>query len=86
MITTIKYIILDVKIAEKADLNPKNKIRLYQPEEYNSSRYNKYDQENNPYFCLTFMTNPGRCRVFRVDIFFFAQMTGRGWLCISAFF
>jgi len=64
----------------------KKEIRLNQPEKYYSSKYNKDNQDNHPYFGLAFMTNPGRCRVFGIDVLFFTHMTGRGWFCIFVFF
>lgn len=56
------------------------------PEKYYSSQYNKDDQDNHTYFGLAFITNPGRCRVFRINVLFLAEMTGRGWFCIIVFF
>jgi hypothetical protein len=64
----------------------KNEILSNQPEKHYSSKYNKDNQDNHTYFGLAFMTNPGRCRVFGIDVLFFAQMTGRGWFCIFVFF
>jgi small-conductance mechanosensitive channel len=64
----------------------KKEIRLNQPEKYYSSKYNKDNQDNHTNFGLAFMTNPGRSRVFKIDVLFFAHMTARGWLSIIMFF
>ena len=68
------------------DFSKKKEIFSNQPEKYYSSKYNKDNQDNHTYFGLAFMANPGRCRVFRIDVLFFAHVTGRGWLSITGFF
>jgi len=96
MITTRRYIIPDVSIRRKnldvidslytTDFSKKKEIFSNQPEKHYSSKYNKDNQDNHTYFGLAFMTNPGRCRVFRIDVLFFAHVTGSRWLSIIMFF
>ena len=64
----------------------KNEILSDKPEKYYSTKYYKDNQDNHTYFGLAFMTNSGRCRVFRIDVLFFAHVTGSRWLSITGFF
>jgi hypothetical protein len=64
----------------------KIKILSDNPEKHYSSKYNKDNQDNHTYLGLAFMTYSGRGGMFRIDILFLAQVTGRDRFPIIVFF